>query len=68
MAISMIPLGFCIRFSLGLVFFFFFGVWIDFELGLGWVFDGFRLILSLIFQWVWIDFELSLILIFDLLG
>ena len=45
-------LGFCNGFSLGLVLIFL--VWIDFELGSGWV-----------FRRVWIDFELSLRLIFD---
>ena len=39
MAISMIPLGFCIRFSLGLVFFFF----LVFGLILSWVWDGFSM-------------------------
>ena len=44
-------LGFLNGFLLGLVLIFL--VWIDFELGSGWV-----------CRWVWIDFELSLRLIF----
>ena len=44
-------------------------VWIDFELGLGWVFRwvwvDFKLGSGWVFRRVWIDFELSLRLIFD---